>query len=1100
MGNMLIVMTSGDNSLVRLQLEDPGETDDIGAWTQGAWSEASRTAFMSSLEIFADSSPVTVRRIVAHSTDKADEPNAADLWPHILDIDDGLDDTIGNYIEYWVEHTPIDRDAVVTWTIAKGVVEQGSLSNFASTAQAADEQRALHKVSGGEYSDITANIDEDAVVVFVDPDSGTLPKFPNAEHGLGTPDMVYSDGDTIDPADVPGTSNTVFAIDIVASASSRGILLDLGDSTTGAVLFMDNTKVNFNLAYDGSGGGNRTPVGEVDPGRMRNLPTDPVTFTLVFQIIFGTAMAGVYYEGRLVQNNFGAASWPNWLTSFMGSGGKVGAADSTVAGGVSQTRTGLTIQEVRVYNNATIAPEVDVDSRDWVDMNRLNINEWGSVHSTMQAEIDKYKHRAGDIADLKNPGSINKVPNARLAHQLIRGGDDDLTANNGNLNGQGPFNAAIALKSGMSIGNDVASFPNSLRDTIYEAVIQPLSGVSKDQPFVIYRWGGSSLISVDMTSTDFNDTGFVTLNNSTEYWLTEDRIFNVTGLSTQVDKANLVSGSGDELARRFSVGGIRANNWPGVGFALTTAQNSDSDASGMIIGEMCYNNLGANNEAGSCISCGGHQGTGYISDITIRKAYYKNGYDQSDTRTHKMAYWKGTTPYMRVQGGWAGSGPGITFKNDFNYKMVIEDYVSWVQRVGVEIANNGITSASLGYPATNRDEWDGPKANRVVHQNFLVSDSEDYTISLVTLAHSEVRDFIAFAMTNQNIIRLDNGAGADTGVFDGQKGGDSWNWGVYGGTIIANNELAILTPVTDNRTLDDSIGHHNGYLSRLLLVFNTGTGDALVINSSASEDSGDLQTNGRVTGFRVRNSHFDFHADASTLVQDGPDSYTSFATAIASVNGGDTFVDCEEGSVTFAGSVSKSNAVDPLLAYFVAEGYTDYDDVEATIVAAWEAGWDTVPEEIQTQTIIDHWRTASQPTNLTATNYGGRLPGMQASPTLTSSTPATGATITTAQTTLLLDFDQDMGFGTVSGSIAGGGTPTTLDVDDFTINISNRDRITLTWDASGGSGTQTITIAAGSFVSLSTGLPSPEIVVTLSIGGAVSSANRSRIRDGLRLR
>jgi len=153
---------------------------------------------------------------------------------------------------------------------------------------------------------------------------------------------------------------------------------------------------------------------------------------------------------------------------------------------------------------------------------------------------------------------------------------------------------------------------------------------------------------------------------------------------------------------------------------------------------------------------------------------------------------------------------------------------------------------------------------------------------------------------------------------------------------------------------------------------------------------------GRATNFRIRNCHFDFHGTTGDVVRDGANTYTDFNTAKAAVGGASALVmrNCEAGPATFTGTIDRAANADPLLQYFqnLPTPYATYEEAEDAIVAAWAEGWDTVPVGLQTQTIINHFRAAVQPTNLDETNYGGSLPGIRA---LASSSSATVPTLTT---------------------------------------------------------------------------------------------------------
>jgi len=982
MASQLVVLTSGRYSRVRLQLEDTSVGgDNIGAWTQGDWAETSRTAFINGFSMEADGSPVGGIEIVAHSTDKADEPNAADLWPSIAEIEYGEDDTAGNYIEYWIRHEQIDRDAAVTWSITSGVVEQGLYSNFAVTDQAADEQRAILKATDGEMNPIVDNIDDDATVVFVDPDNGTLPKLPNMERGLGTPDQTYADLDVITDTDINGEADAFFIVDCELQSTSAGPLFEVGSSTSGICVHIDASYLRFTIK---NSTGERTLSGSVNFAKAGNLPETPQRMLIGLYVDYSTSKADLYIDGLLVGSNSVSSNQSWGVTggfSPSGEDGKVGGIDGT-APGSPLTRANITINSLKYWEAPTLDFQVDADSRDWNDMGRLNINSWGGVHSTMQAEIDQYKHTASDIADLTAPGSIEKVANARLAHQLIRG-QDNLNAN-ASLNGA--KNAAIALKSGMTIDSHSQLVASTRLSLGYGYAIEPFAGNSETEPFVIFRWGGLTLIEIDMSSTDFNDMSCLSIGNNNEYFLIEDRIFNVTGLPTQASKKAGIRASGSELSRRFYVGGMKWVDWPGTGMLITSPGDASSDCSGLVFGEMCWASIGENNFRGACLSTGAHQGDGYIEDICFGVSYYKNKYTTTDAQTHKVGYWKGVTPYMIIEGGWAGFGPGIILKNDFNRSLVVENLISWGQRVGIDFGNNGISIASEGYPATNRDKWNGPQASRVVWQGVVISDCEDYGIAQNCNSDSEARDFILFSKTAQDLIYYNNESGQSGSA--GEEGGDPHNFGLYAFTAVCNAPAYFRPPQSDTRSDAQSIGNHDTYISRGLIIFTSSSG-LINLGDDASNNLEDLETLGRVTGLRFRNCHIQY-TGATNAVEDGPDSYTTLALAAAGVNGGDTFVDCASGEVVLYGSVSKSTSVDPLLAYFVDNGYADYDEVEAAIVAAWEDGWDKVPEELQVETIKDHFRDALTPTNLDASDYGGMLPGTQSSITPDEPTPVVG--------------------------------------------------------------------------------------------------------------
>jgi hypothetical protein len=1007
MANTLNVKACADESIVRLQLEDSNEPSDIGAWVQGSWAEASRTAFLDNFSLFQNGNPVTVHRIIAQSTDKADEPNAADLWPHITDINKGEDNTIGNKIEYWIEHAPIDRDATVTWSITKGVVEQGALSNFACTAQAADSNRSLFKVSGTAILPVHHCIAPDANVVFVDPDDGTVPKFPNFTAELGTPTHVYDDLDTIPSADIDGTQNGVFEIDLeITAANPRGIVFEIGDDTVGASLIFTTGNRPRITAKSATVTAVREGSNSSDLTRW---PTTATNLTILCEIRTNGQLR-LFLEGRVLHSGGNTPFATTWSGS---TDGKVGGAEGDYAGSGGSgapTRSGFNVNQVRYYANKVVTtPVIDSNSKDWYPTGRFAPAGWASISTPIADQINQYIHTASDIPNLENPGSIHKVKYARLAHELIKG-QDNLSSN---ASSNGPKNAAIALKGGTTLGADVRDKPASMHITLgFRPYVETFAGESVAKPFVLFgwkpsgSWGPSDIIQVDMTSTAFNGAGFLnwtpTGTDGRTNFLIQDRLFHVTGLPSQVSKADAMRFQNNLPASNFYIGGMRFDNWPGRGHQIqVVGSNPSGDNSGRVFGEMCWNSLGEFEFRSASLAKGGITESGNYTDITFQKSFYKNAYDPSDVQTHGMGYWKGVTPYMHIKGGWIGAGPGIMFKNDLNHHMIIEDLVGWKARVGLDFGNNGSTLAGLGGTATNRDEWNGTKPTRVVYQNCLISDLQDYTLAMVNPAHCEMRDFVAFSKSSVVSLRYDRKTSTSSGT--GQDGGDGWYSGLYRGTIVSNARIEYRVALTDDRSLAGSIGSHNYYISRCLLVFTGSNGRMDFGQEGTLTTAAAAEAAGRNTNYRIRNCHFDFHGTTGDKVRDGANTYTDFDTAKAAVNSGDTFVNCEAGSVTFTTAVSKSTSDDPLLQYFVANGYADYDAVEAAIVDSWAAGWDTVPAPLKTENIIGHFRTALQPTNLDAADYGGDLPGIQsltapvAAPTVT--TP-TSASITTTSAVL----------------------------------------------------------------------------------------------------
>lgn len=136
-----------------------------------------------------------------------------------------------------------------------------------------------------------------------------------------------------------------------------------------------------------------------------------------------------------------------------------------------------------------------------------------------------------------------------------------------------------------------------------------------------------------------------------------------------------------------------------------------------------------------------------------------------------------------------------------------------------------------------------------------------------------------------------------------------------------------------------------------------------------------------------------------------------------------------------------------------------------------------------------------------ASNQIGAVEGSGPTPpTISTSTPANAATgVLNTVTSYATVWSEDIAYGTVDGTIAGGGLPANIEQDDWVITAMNEDNATMTIDLSAttAGSTQTVTLAAGSFRSKSTGLYNEEIVRTFTM--LDSSAPTFAIRDASRI-
>lgn len=243
-------------------------------------------------------------------------------------------------------------------------------------------------------------------------------------------------------------------------------------------------------------------------------------------------------------------------------------------------------------------------------------------------------------------------------------------------------------------------------------------------------------------------------------------------------------------------------------------------------------------------------------------------------------------------------------------------------------------------------------------------------------------------------------------------------------------------------------------------------------------------TDAEVTAYNynLTNNSFDIDDSSFAETEDGTRTKAQFEalcdTASGNVETAETYVDTTRSVRAYAQDYLDDGSATPL-------------DLALEMIRQREAG--TFDDELEID-YIRNWVFRGYETT------SGR--GVLAAPYLSSSTPADSATgILTSRTTVDLVFSDPVQAGTVSGSITGGGLPASLDTNDFQINAGDKTMVQLTVDLSAATSTQTITIDAGSFISLSTGLPNEEITITFTMQAAVvQSGNRSRERTGLRLR
>jgi len=1027
--NQLTVYGHGNESLVEVTLNSGS-----AAWVEGSY-EFNQALFATGFQIFADAVEVGNIEIKALTYDRNLNPQSAELWPHITNDKTG---EIGNKIQFWIKHDMIELGQTVTWNWDKDIVTQGAFDS-------GDVVGAIADFQGSTYvPDIVDRLQGDAEGMFLSHDNGTLPKLPYLERNLGSADQTYADLASIPFGDVNANANALFCIDVEftdGSDSPEGMLFEIGDSDDGvSAIFSDgdlivkagDSTTSFTLTGQASSIGEMPHLREITIGIHLN----------------GATGIDLYVEGCKVRSQAGDIS--GWIGA--STNGSVGqeSGDYMNSDGFPSvpSRANLTLHSgLRFYENPTL--DIDIDE--------VNSKEWFQIGTTFtvlecydgqpwESEYTKYIYTASDFADIRNPGVINESKSIQFARDMMMMSTSGFTTRS--------VHSFIAYKSGETWGttdNDKA------KDRQWNAgggvLINTAKGESLTRGHVVFRYGGTSLISFDWSGAS-TSVAMPQFKDKTQSWdFVEDRIFKFIGNNISDGGGINIQGSIDSV-KQINIGGIWFQNTAANSIIYTqldqiTTRGNWHDHTW---GEMNFDNIGQQGSRSACFSTAGTNENEHVTRIQLGKSYYKNGYNLggfSNQQAHS-AYIKGWIPYMSILGGWHGAGPGGMYKMDSHKNSIVEDFIGWEHKGTVGLHNNGTNTGVRWSPVENRSIRAGRHNSRSVFQNFLGAQSDDWAIDTSSIVNCETRYGILTGTIDQTGLFLKD---VGTSNKEGEYGGDSYNSGFVEMTIAGASEVSLRLASTDDRSLSNAQAMHNCYIHNCLMTIGDGlTSEALNINAwTTNELYTEAAIAGRVTDFRITRSHI-----AGKILEDSVE-FADIASARLSLT--DANGDVLGADVT-NGAVDTTLETDALLTYFTDEGYADYDAVELAIANAWLGGWDSIANNLKTEVVMEAVATSLRPTNLNEATYGGLTPGYQPLGSDLTAPELLSATIDDSNhDQIILAFNEpvagtNLGF-TLSGttsttfdSISGSGTSTITGV--LSDNATEEETITISYAQSTG--------------------------------------------------
>ena len=960
----LDVYEHGDESLVRFQLNGGA-----GAWLDRAFSFNSGL-FSSSFKIFADGIEVDNIEIIAESTPQSDNPNAADLWPHISDDDYG---TVGNYIEIWVKHDIIEYGATVTWSCAADVLTQGGFGSGSASLEAAKTQASTYLPNFEDY------IDSAARGIFLS-SSGTSPKLPYLEKDLPSPDYTYANDSDINGTEINGTVNGLFCIDVTFDQGATGTIFEIGDSLNGISVFLDDGSI---VVKAGDSVDSVTLSRTI--GTTGFLPLEQ-RFILGIYVDKDAGDLTLYVEGSAIiteSGTIGTYASEGSSSSDGHVGGVSGDFISEENPSQAPTQEGITIHtSLRYYEDPTLAIGIDViNSSDYFSHGYNTTARDLYEGEPWESELTKYEYTASDFADIRNPGVINELSSIQAARGLsswVTGGFSLATKN-----------VFWAFKSGDTWTNSNDHLSSTNVTDSGHVLDSNCTGTGVTTGVIYMRYGGTDLVTFDWSAHPTGTGGMPGVLSLREksYVFVEDRVFKFIGngeTDSEFDGGgiNITCNGSDIQMHTYRIGGIWFKNTAStaISYISNGSIENDSNVGGHTWGEMCFDSVGENWFRNACFVTGSDQ-YGNLQRVQLGKSYFDIGWAGATQDQAHGAYSKGYVPYLRIKGGWTPPGPGAAWKMDSAGLAVIEDFVS-VFHTPLGFHNNGEISAP-GEPweeVTDRSKGAGRHGKHVCFQDFVAGNIDIWAMDMCGAVNCEARRGILLG-PNDNLMGFwrDNTTSSNNSTTGGGSdkwgnyAGDNWNSGYQELTTVGNTGMQIRLPWSDDRANSTHAGgSHYCYINKTLSITN---GNPVVEcnswNDPYEQTYIEAAAAGRITDFIIAKSHL-----SGSFEENGVDiGNLAVAKTIFEDAGVSMLKDTnQEGSVTL---FDADPTEDIMLEYLIANGYASYTEFEDAIVSSWEGGWDTVPSELQTENMRNNIFAMVTPTNLDEADYGGVMPGYQ---------------------------------------------------------------------------------------------------------------------------
>lgn len=965
-----IIFCSGKRALFRIKRGEVGSFP--SGWTENGWAYKTEAQILSGITIKVGGTPIGLRRIPKISVDRSINPNASILDPHVMDNDFG---TSENYLEFMVDLTPADYivyGAAVTWSMDADLFVEAGTGNGAVT-DATATNKSLHERTTRTTSGFPNLVNSDCDGVYIST-SGSMPRLPRITNT--SPDDSWTTGSTITPAEVNGNANALFIVrDLTLDLlSATGVVFEVGDISGGVSVIYDGTYL-----YVKAGDSTTAVTVKCNVDKFPGLFPKGYPFDLGIHLK-GAGGIDVYVEGHVVTSGTGDCS--AWINATTNGAYAAASGDYINSDLISPAPTNADITfggDLEYYSNPTITLAVDGSSRDWFPFFAspfpVSREVWAIYNGKpWESELTKYIYTKSDFADMQHPGTINVLSDIRIAGEIY-----------GSLGAGSDW--FVAIKHGDTFTTFDETRPGGAASDMFD---KP-GGTDINNLFVVLGYGdfADGAAHIDLSATGGNTKIIKWPRN----FVIEPGALEISGNGNETKQVIDITATGypaNSGAENIYIGGIKINNWGTHAFNVVGPDNiTDGDTSwqSIYLGLMCYNGVSDTQSRGAAFAtgspCYAYPGLQFIEhDVSLFWNSYDNG-GFSNQQSHPI-YIKGIIQHLVCDGGWFPGIAGAAIKSDTHHDALFDNFISWDHFVDMGFHFNG-TDESGYNPAwsTTRAARQGGYNERVLARDFIGSMAVNKGIDWHSTVNCAARNAIIVGAGRSSTIEP-----RGTSYGEGKYGSDHYYTGLENCLLISTATFAVdnLMPVTDDRTLIDSIGNHECYLYRTI------ADGGVRFKSGVSQTYATAAAAGRAEDYRILGCHI------VGGIEDGDGTaYIDMTDAIGSIadSNGEVFQDSADGALTYAGYTHGDDLFD---VYVVGLGYASKNAARDAIAAAWNGrDWGDVPSGLAVEEIRAGISAMLVPTGLaSAATYGGTLPGPPAAPdtapTYVSSNPTNGAT------------------------------------------------------------------------------------------------------------